>query len=196
MPLLLPRFNPPPSSTLPRGLLNRAVAAHGASGLPLFRPLALGFALGMVQLGALTPSSAHAQAHFREEAHQQQRVHAPGFGQREFEANCATCHGMDAKGKGPVAGFLTRNPPDLTTLSRSNGGVFPMDRLYRVIDGTDLPQATQQAGPHGSREMPIWGRDYRIRDGEYFGDMPYNADAMVRMRILALLEYLNRLQVR
>lgn len=121
------------------------------------------------------------------------RVHAPDFGQREFNANCAACHGMDARGRGPVAGFLTKNPPDLTLAARSNGGVFPMDRLYRVVDGTDLPEGPG-AGPHGSREMPIWGRDYRIRDGEYFGDIPYNADAMVRARILALLEYLSRLQ--
>lgn len=148
-------------------------------------------------LGALAaPQVGFAQAQFREEARQQQRVHAQGFGQREFEANCATCHGMDARGKGPVAGFLTKNPPDLTQLSRANGGVFPMERLYRVIDGTDLPEATAQGGPHGSREMPIWGRDYRLRDAEYYGDAPYNPDLMVRMRVLALLEYLNRLQVR
>ncbi|MFN5724539.1 MAG: hypothetical protein ACK47O_12100, partial [Betaproteobacteria bacterium] len=100
-----------------------------------------------------------------------------------------------AKGRGPVAGFLTKNPPDLTLLARGNGGVFPMDRLYRAIDGRDLPEGSQ-AGPHGSREMPIWGRDYRLRDGEYYGDTPYDPDAMVRGRILSLLEYLNRLQVR
>jgi hypothetical protein len=94
-----------------------------------------------------------------------------------------------------VAGFLTKNPPDLTLLARGNGGVFPMDRLYRAIDGRDLPEGSQ-AGPHGSREMPIWGRDYRLRDGEYHGDTPYDPDAMVRGRILSLLEYLNRLQVR
>ena len=121
------------------------------------------------------------------------RINAPDFGQREFNANCASCHGMDARGRGPVAGFLTKNPPDLTLASRNNGGVFPMDRLYRVVDGTDLPEGAG-AGPHGNREMPIWGRDYRTRDGEYFGDIPYNPEAMVRGRILALLEYLSRMQ--
>ena len=136
-----------------------------------------------------------AQPHFREEAHRQTRINEAGFGKREFDANCASCHGMDAKGRGPVAGFLTKNPPDLTVLARQNGGVFPMDRLYRTIDGRDLPEGAQ-GGPHGSREMPIWGRDYRVRDGEYFGDAPYDADAMVRGRILGLLEYLSRLQVR
>lgn len=140
--------------------------------------------------------NAHAQAQFREESQRQQRIHAPDFGQREFAANCATCHGHDGKGRGPVAGFLTKNPPDLTLLARQNGGVFPMDRLYRTIDGRDLPEGAQAAGPHGNREMPIWGRDYRMRDAEYYGDVPYDPDAMVRGRILALLEYLNRLQAR
>lgn len=126
---------------------------------------------------------------------EQQRIQSPDFGQREFNANCAACHGMDGKGRGPVAGFLTKNPPDLTTLARRSGGVLPMERLYRVIDGTDLPEGAQ-TGPHGSREMPIWGRDYRLRDAEYFGEMPYNPDAMVRGRILALLEYMNRMQER
>jgi mono/diheme cytochrome c family protein len=136
-------------------------------------------------LTSLGTMIAQAQPQFREESRQQQRIREPGFGKREFDSNCASCHGMDGKGRGPVAGFLTKNPPDLTLLSRSNG----------AIDGRDLPEGSQ-AGPHGNREMPIWGRDYRLRDGEYYGDTPYDADAMVRGRILALLEYLNRLQVR
>lgn len=151
--------------------------------------------MALVALTALAPDPAQAQPQFREEARQAQRIHSRDFGQREFNANCAACHGMDAKGRGPVAGFLTKNPPDLTQLSRQNGGVFPMDRLYRAIDGRDLPEGTQP-GPHGSREMPIWGQSYRIRDGEYYGDVPYDAEGMVRGRILALLEYLSRMQAR
>ena len=146
-------------------------------------------------LALTVPLQAGAQTHHPADPAHVQRMHAPSFGQREFNANCAACHGMDAKGRGPVAGFLTKNPPDLTLLAKQNGGVFPMDRLYRTIDGRDLPVGTA-AGPHGNREMPIWGRDYRVRDAEYFGDAPYDADAMVRGRILALLEYMNRLQVK
>ena len=108
-------------------------------------------------------------------------------GKREFDSNCASCHGLSAKGNGPVAGFLKKNPPDLTLLSKNNQGIFPMNRLYEVIEG-------ESVAAHGTREMPIWGREYRIRDGEYFGDMPYDANALVRSRILALLEYLHRLQ--
>jgi hypothetical protein len=43
--------------------------------------------------------------------------------------------------------------------------------------------------------MPIWGREYALTAGEYYGDAPYDANAFVRARILALIDYLNRLQV-
>jgi len=171
---------------------HRLVAHRARATRVAIRFTVLTVAAMLTSLGTMI---AQAQPQFREESRQQQRIREPGFGKREFDSNCASCHGMDGKGRGPVAGFLTKNPPDLTLLSRSNGGVFPMDRLYRAIDGRDLPEGSQ-AGPHGNREMPIWGRDYRLRDGEYYGDTPYDADAMVRGRILALLEYLNRLQVR
>ena len=111
------------------------------------------------------------------------------FGKREFEANCASCHGITGKGNGSVAELLRKSPPDLTLLAKNNQGVFPMARLYDVIEGANVPA-------HGSRDMPVWGRDYRIKDAEYYMDVPYDAEAMVRARILALLEYLNRLQVR
>jgi len=111
------------------------------------------------------------------------------FGKREFEANCASCHGITGKGNGSVAELLRKSPPDLTLLAKNNQGVFPMARLYDVIEGANVPA-------HGSRDMPVWGRDYRIKDAEYYMDVPYDAEAMVRARILALLEYLNRLQAR
>ena len=43
--------------------------------------------------------------------------------------------------------------------------------------------------------MPIWGRDYALAAGEHFVDVPYDANAWVRARILALVDYINRLQV-
>lgn len=111
------------------------------------------------------------------------------FGKREFEANCASCHGVTGKGNGTVAELLRKSPPDLTALAKNNQGVFPMARLYDIIEGANVPA-------HGTRDMPVWGRDYRIKDAEYYMDVPYDAEGLVRARILALLEYLNRLQVR
>jgi hypothetical protein len=49
---------------------------------------------------------------------------------------------------------------------------------------------------HGSRDMPVWGRDYRIKDAEHYMDAPYDAQGLVRARILSLLEYIYRLQAK
>lgn len=68
-----------------------------------------------------------------------------------FRAYCASCHGADAKGAGPVAPALKAKTPDLTLLASSNRGKFPRERVRQTITG-DLVVAS-----HGSREMPIWG---------------------------------------
>lgn len=111
------------------------------------------------------------------------------LGKREYEARCASCHGVNGKGQGPLADMLRRSPPDLTLLARSNGGILPMDRLYDSITG-DTTLA------HGSRDMPVWGQVYRADAASYYYDMPYNSESYVRARVLSLLEYINRLQVK
>lgn len=111
------------------------------------------------------------------------------FGKREFDTNCASCHGPGAKGDGPLASFLKRPPADLTVLARKNGGVFPIERVYNVIDGTT-------SGVHGTREMPVWGHDYRVKAAEYYVDVPYDPETFVRGRILSLVDYLNRIQAK
>jgi mono/diheme cytochrome c family protein len=131
---------------------------------------------------ALLAATAHAQ----QPPQTKQRV---DIGKREFDANCASCHGRDGKGAGPIADLLKRSPPDLTQLARKNGGVLPMARMYEVIEGTNVPA-------HGGRDMPVWGHDYRVRDAEYYGELPYNAESLVRARILSLVEYINRLQAK
>lgn len=113
------------------------------------------------------------------------------LGKREFEANCASCHGADGKGNGPLGELLRRSPPDLTQLAKQNQGILPMGRLYDVIDGSGIPS-------HGTRDMPIWGREYRIEEAQNLMEARgnYDAAALVRARILTLLEYINRIQVR
>ncbi len=110
------------------------------------------------------------------------------LGKREYDSKCAACHGKDAKGGGPYSAELKRSPPDLTTLARRNGGVFPYPRMYDIIEGSGTG--------HGTREMPIWGMDYTVQAAEQFPDMPYNQASYVRTRITALLDYLNQLQVK
>ena len=57
------------------------------------------------------------------------------LGKKEYELQCSVCHGMDAKGNGFLGATLKVVPPDLTTLAKKNGGVFPADRISSVIDG-------------------------------------------------------------
>lgn len=111
------------------------------------------------------------------------------LGKREFEARCASCHGVNGKGYGPLADLLRRSPADLTQLARQNGGILPMDRLYDSITGDSVLA-------HGSRDMPVWGQVYRSDAASYYYDVPYNAEAYTRARVLSLLEYINRLQVK
>ncbi len=114
----------------------------------------------------------------------------PDLGKREFETNCAMCHGQDGKGGGVMTTYLTRSPTDLTTLARANGGILPMDRMFAVIEGArDVPA-------HGTREMPAWGKDYRAEAARLYFEVPYDPEVVVRAKVLSLIEYINRLQVK
>jgi mono/diheme cytochrome c family protein len=114
-------------------------------------------------------------------------------GKQEYESKCAICHGQSGKGDGGMIDVLNRTPTDLTVLSKKNGGVFPVDRIYSVIDGREAVKG------HGSREMPVWGSSYSMegaRAGEMYFDAPYTMDMYTRARILSLIDYLNRIQVK
>jgi mono/diheme cytochrome c family protein len=103
-------------------------------------------------------------------------------GKARFMDTCAVCHGADAKGKGPVANLLTQVPTDLTMLAKNNGGVFPFGTVYDTIDGRDMP------GAHGTREMPVWGKDWKV-------DAPLSfSETWLRGRILELIIYLRSIQ--
>ena len=72
-------------------------------------------------------------------------------GKKEFVTYCGSCHGSNGKGDGPIVHFLERKPPNLTLLSKNNGGVYPFERIGGGVDGTYI------LAEHGTREMPIWG---------------------------------------
>jgi len=111
------------------------------------------------------------------------------LGKREYDSKCAICHGSTGKGDGPYARWLNIKTPDLTTLAQRNHGMFPVLWVQEVIDGRRSFQA------HGPSEMPIWGLDYLAKARESYLD-PYEAEAYVRARILALTEYIFRLQAK
>ena len=82
----------------------------------------------------------------------------PVAGEGVFQTFCAACHGVDAKGGGPMAEVMKITPPDLTGLAQANGGVFPVFKVVRQIDGRDPMLA------HGG-EMPLFGRLFEFPDG-------------------------------
>jgi mono/diheme cytochrome c family protein len=145
-----------------------------------YRALALALAIVSALL-AVMPQHASAQT-----------VTGAELGRHEFDTNCAICHGIDARGGGPMRPFLARVPADLTGLARRNGGVFPKDAVAELIDG----RASVEPGPHGTREMPIWGKVYREQSDNQMRGMPFPSEWTVRGRILALTDYLSTLQQR
>lgn len=110
-------------------------------------------------------------------------------GKREFLSNCATCHGADGKGGVRQPDSLAVAPPDLTQLTKLNAGVFPTARVYETIDGRLAVKS------HGPRDMPVWGRIYTAQAAPG-SDNPYVAEAAVRQRIHALIDYLYLMQER
>jgi mono/diheme cytochrome c family protein len=110
-------------------------------------------------------------------------------GKREYEASCMICHGSKGKGDGPYMSYLDKPPSDIATLARRNNGVFPADRVRRIIDGREDLKA------HGPREMPIFNVVYRVEAADYWRDRGcYDPETVVRNRIDRLVEYLVQLQ--
>lgn len=106
-------------------------------------------------------------------------------GKPTYEQYCAVCHGLAGKGDGGAANILTVKPADLTQLRKKSGGEFPFWRVYRIIDGRE-----EVIRGHGSREMPIWGTEFRATSGS--GNP--GAESSVRGRILELIYYLQSIQ--
>jgi mono/diheme cytochrome c family protein len=106
---------------------------------------------------------------------------SPGSGEEMYVAYCAVCHGNDAKGGGPAASALKVAPPDLTTLTKRNQGVFPRDRVYQTINGQTVLSA------HGSKDMPVWGALFHSLDAH---------DSWTALRLKNLTDYVEVLQVK
>jgi mono/diheme cytochrome c family protein len=115
---------------------------------------------------------------------QQRDVEVPAMtpaavGQKMFRAYCASCHGLDGKGKGPAAPALKKQPSDLTLLSKRKGGRFPRGTFSGVIEGNDF------ITDHGSRDMPIWGDAFRTVNRD---------ESMVQMKVHNLTIYIESIQ--
>jgi len=71
-------------------------------------------------------------------------------GKKLYLSYCASCHGVDGSGNGPVASSLKQPPPDLRRF-QAKAGQFPAEELRKKITG-DLSLPV-----HGKSDMPVWG---------------------------------------
>jgi len=103
-------------------------------------------------------------------------------GKAMYKEYCAACHGLDAKGNGPMAHMLKLPPTDLTTLANRHGGKFP----YEYVSGV-LRFGTGATILHGAKDMPIWG--------PIFESLDKNNERVIQRRIKNLCNYLASLQL-
>lgn len=107
---------------------------------------------------------------------------AASDGKQMFTNYCAPCHGVDAKGHGPVAAALKKQPDDLTGLMKKNNGKFPDAHIVAVLKfGAEVPS-------HGTAEMPVWGPILGKMNQTNFQDK--------QLRISNLSRYLESVQAR
>lgn len=107
-------------------------------------------------------------------------------GRAHYHAHCATCHGQEGAGDGPMAGVLLVPPSDLTTLSARYGGTFPTERVVKRIDGRE-PLVS-----HGS-PMPVFG-DYFERRFDVPLTLVTGEKLWTSQPVLDLVAYLRELQ--
>jgi mono/diheme cytochrome c family protein len=96
---------------------------------------------------------------------------------------CASCHGSEALGDGPVSRSLNVAVPDLTRIT-SRYGEFPMGLIRDVIDGRGIDMRA-----HGTREMPVWGYEFWVEEGA-----DVNAQKAARDAINKLVDHLRSIQ--
>jgi mono/diheme cytochrome c family protein len=104
-------------------------------------------------------------------------------GEELYGRFCASCHGSEALGDGPVSRSLNVAVPDLTTITRRYGE-FPAGVIRDVIDGRGIDMRA-----HGTREMPVWGYEFWVEEGA-----DVTAQRAARNAIDKLVEHLRSIQ--
>jgi len=100
-------------------------------------------------------------------------------GRANFEQYCASCHGIDAKGRGPAARALPTPPADLTLIVVRHSQAFPETYVRESIRGNHA------GGP--LHEMPEWDRVLRSVS---------TSDQEATLRLVNLVRYIESIQQR
>ena len=118
----------------------------------------------------------------------------------DYVAYCASCHGVDGTGNGPLADTLKIRPTDLTVITKKNNGHFPYTMLRKTIEGRELGLARA----HGPREMPVWGPVFSQEpegpmpggpSGAYYGVAGVQCvNFAARVRVMNIVDYIESIQ--
>lgn len=111
-------------------------------------------------------------------------------GSDPYQRYCASCHGIEGDGKGPMAGVMAKPPTDLSRLASRFGTPLAREPLAEVIDGRKMRRS------HGTIDMPVWGT--RLYGGAGSGSLPRETDPLEMARrgtILRIIDYLQSIQV-
>ena len=103
------------------------------------------------------------------------------YGEDLFNFYCASCHGRDGKGHGPVAPALNVAIPDLTTLAARHGGQFPGAFVESFVTGN----RASLVPAHGSKDMPVWGPVFQALEPSTTAN---------RVRIANIVAYIESIQ--
>jgi mono/diheme cytochrome c family protein len=98
-------------------------------------------------------------------------------GRKLYVEYCASCHGLDGKGGGPVASSLKTPLADLTTITQRLGK-FDQVHIQNVISGD------KEVAAHGTKEMPVWGHFFRQKSDQ----------SVSTLNVFALATYLKSIQ--
>ena len=96
---------------------------------------------------------------------------------------CASCHGANGEGDGPVAAVMATQVPNLRLLSERNSGIFPVDAVTEYVDGRTVVSA------HGDRRMPVWGDVF-----SWEGTDDPGIERRVEERIGAIVDFVSEMQ--
>jgi mono/diheme cytochrome c family protein len=148
-------------------------------GFPMFEQRRIG-ASGTIAVAVVAAAVIGSAAALAQTAPEPQAV-SPG--REAYLQYCASCHGPDADGKGPMAEELRRPPADLTRLTERFGSPLRPREVLDRVDGRNMARA------HGSSEMPVWGRKLASNAPRTQG-----TEVQTRGTLLIIIDYLASLQ--
>lgn len=109
----------------------------------------------------------------------------PSSGRTVFINSCASCHGVNGRGDGPLASALETKPADLTRIAARRDGLWPMVEVMSIIDGYHRRTLPRE-------QMPIFGD---LAEGAL---VPFDAGDGKKIptpvAIIALANYLETIQ--